>query len=129
MRTAAFTLTALVFAGCDSGVTGASTVFGDYQLRSINGSSLPYKVSATTEIVDDVISLTEAFTYTERGHARVTTNGQVTNQDIVENGSYVLVGTSVTLTSSDGQRVRIASNENSEKMTFVESGTTMVFRK
>lgn len=119
----------LVFAGCDSGVVGASTSFGDYELRTVNGSPLPYKVSATTEIVDDVLSLAEAFTYTERGHTRVTANGAVTNQDIFENGSYVLVGNSVTLTSSDGKHVRIALNENSEKMTFVESGITMVFRK
>jgi hypothetical protein len=129
MRIVALGLTALIFAGCDSGVTGASTVFGDYELRSVNGSSLPYKVNATTEIVDDMISLAEAFTYTERGHARVTANGQVTNQDIFENGSYSIIGTSVTLTSSDGKHVRIALNENSEKMTFVESGITMVFRK
>lgn len=129
LRLTAVGLTALIFAGCDSGVTGASTSFGDYHLRTINGSSLPYNVSATTEILDDVISLAEAFTYTERGHTRVTTNGQVTSQDIFENGSYALVGTSVTLTSSDGKHVRIALNENGEKMTFVESGITMVFRK
>ena len=129
VRVAVFAFSACVFSGCDSGVVGASTAFGDYELRTVNGSSLPYKVSATTEIVDDVISLAEAFTYTERGHTRVTANGQVTNQEIFENGSYVLVGNSVTFTSSDGKHVRIALNENSEKMTFVESGITMVFRK
>ena len=118
----------VVFSACDRGVVGSSSLFGDYTLRTVNGQSLP-RAANGIEYLDDVISLTEAGTYIESGHQRVTLNGQLTTQTISEAGSYTFLGTSVTLLSSDGQRKRIALVDDSEKMTITEAGVTLIFHK
>jgi hypothetical protein len=117
----------LLFAACDRGVVGEASVFGDYSLRTVNGNSLPATVG-NTQYLDDVISLAEALTYQESGHLKNVSTGQT--QNITEAGSYAfLFGTNVTLTSSDGVRVRLAKVKDSDEMTIVESGVTLVYRK
>jgi hypothetical protein len=117
----------LLLAGCDGGVVGDTTVFGDYSLRTVNGKSLPAAVG-NTEYVDDVISLAEALTYQESGHTRNTTTG--VTQPFTEAGSYqFLFGTNLTLTRSDGVRLRLAKVKDSNELTIVEEGVTFVYRK
>lgn len=117
----------LLLAACDRGVVGEATVFGDYHLRSVNGKSLP-ATAGDVEYIDDVISLAEALTYIETGHLKVTATGAT--QNISEVGSYAfLFGTNVTLTRSDGVRTRLAKVKDSDEMTIVENGVTLVYRK
>jgi hypothetical protein len=128
MRTLFLCAAVLALVGCDRGVVGDSTLFGDYTLRTVNGQPLPHAANGI-EYLDDVISLTEAGTYSESGHWRVAVNGQTVTQPISEVGSYVFLGTSVTLTSADGKRIRITQVADSEKMTITEAGVTLVFHK
>jgi hypothetical protein len=117
----------LLLTACDRGVVGDPTVFGDYSLRTVNGNSLPATVG-NTQYLDDVISLAEALTYQESGHVKNVSTG--TTQNITEVGSYeFLFGTNVTLNSSDGLRVRLAKVKDSNEMTIVEEGVTLVYRK
>ncbi|MDB4915535.1 MAG: hypothetical protein JWM95_3179 [Gemmatimonadetes bacterium] len=119
--------------GCfDDVLTGSSTVNGAYTLRTINGSPLPYTTAGSgtnkTETLDDVLTLYQGSTYAESGHVRKTVNGQVTTTNNTETGSYTLVGTSITLRSSDGTLGRIAMI-NANTMTFITDGVTSVFMK
>lgn len=123
---------AVLFAGCDGGVTGASATTGTYTLRTVNGESLPYTTSGSgankTEILDDKFILYEGNTYQESGTTRVTVNGTASTVPISETGSYQTLGTSMTFLNSAGNRQRIALGDGS-KITFVDNGLTLVFRK
>ena len=131
MRKLLLVATLAVLVGCDSGVTGITTVTGNWSLRSVNGSSLPYTISGSgvnkTEIVDDVYTLFEGFTFSETIHRRVTTNGQESTITVNETGSYSLFGTSVTITHNSGAVRRGLIEGNT--MTIVESGLTSAYKK
>jgi hypothetical protein len=117
----------LLFAGCDRGVVGDSTVFGDYSLRTVNGASLP-ATAGNIQYLDDVISLAEAGTYIETGHIKNTDTG--VTQPTREVGAYEFVfGVNLTLRSADGIRTRLVKVEDSEKITYVEAGVSLVWHK
>jgi hypothetical protein len=132
MRKTLIGLAIALFLACDDGVVGTSHISGDYELKTINGASLPYTISGSgankTEILDRVITLYNGGTYSERGHRRVTVNGQATTQDITGAGSYSFFGTSVTMLSSDGSYER-KGLFNEKAITIVEPGLTQVFSK
>src|SRR5689334_7313788 len=87
----------LVFAGCDRGVVGDSTIFGDYSLRTVNGNALP-ATAGNLQYIDDVISLAEAGTYIETGHVKNMDTG--VTQETRDVGSYEFVfGVNLTLRS------------------------------
>jgi hypothetical protein len=113
-------------------VTGSSTVFGTYTLRNVNGSSLPFTLSGSgsnkTEIVADTIWLYEGFTFAESGHYRNTVNGTATDQVVKDQGSFGLLGNSISFFSADGSPVRTFVID-ADVMNVVKPGLTMPFRK
>lgn len=117
---------------CDDGIVGSSTVTGDYKLRTINGASLPYTITGSgankTEIVDDMITLFQGFTYSETTSSRITVNGQAANETKLRTGAYSLFGTSIILSSNDGAMER-RGTINANTMTIVEAGKISVLRK
>ena len=123
---------AALFVGCDSGVTGVSSITGDWSLRTVNGTSLPFTISGSgankTEILDDVITLYEGLTFQETKHQRVTANGQASTVMLTETGAYTLFGTSITLVGNSGGDARRGLIEGST-MTIVENGMTSAYRK
>jgi hypothetical protein len=114
------------------GLTGSSTITGDYTLRTVNGSPLPYTISGSganrTEIVGEVITLYQGGTYARSRESRIVLNGQVTSENSAETGSYTLLGTSVTLVSAANGQPTLASI-NANTMTIVKAGMTAVFTK
>lgn len=123
---------AALFLACDSGVTGITTVTGNWSLRTVNGTSLPFTKSGSgankTEILDDVITLYEGLTFSQTVHQRVTTNGQASTVTLTETGAYTLFGTSVTLAGNSGADARRGLIEGNT-MTIVENGMTFAYRK
>jgi hypothetical protein len=113
-------------------VTGSSTVFGTYTLRSVNGSSLPFTISGSgtnkSEIVADTIWLYEGFTFAESSYYRNTVNGTVTNQKVTDSGSFGLLGNSASFFSNDNSPVKTYVID-SDVITVVKPGLTMPFRK
>lgn len=122
----------LVVTSCDNGVTGITTVVGNWTLRTVNGSALPYTITSSggnkTEIIDDTIILYEGFTFAETIHTRVTQNGQVSTVTTGETGSYSLFGTSVTLTGNSGALARRGLIDGNT-MTIVENGVVSAYKK
>lgn len=121
---------ALVACGGDS-ATGANTTPGTYLMRTLNGQALPYVIAQTgankSELTDDAVTLNAGGTYTETGHVRNTTNGQVTTQSHVDAGSFTLNGTAITLLSTDGTSV--SGTLNGSTLTVVEQGLSAVYTK
>jgi hypothetical protein len=113
-------------------VTGSSSVFGTYTLRSVNGSSLPFTISGSgsnkSEVVADTIWLYEGFTFAESGHYRNTVNGTATDQKVTDQGSFGLLGNSISFFSSDGSPVKTYVID-ADVMNVVKPGLTMPFRK
>lgn len=131
MRIVLFALALISVACFDDEIVGGTTVTGAYVLRTVNGSPPPGVIVGSgdnkTEIVDDVITLFEGGSYAENGHARVTVNGQTTDEIISETGRYSPLANSISLISSTG-RTRVASSD-AKLMTIVESGVTLVYSK
>jgi hypothetical protein len=121
-----------LLAGCSSGVTGITTVTGSWTLRTINNAALPYTISGSgankTEVIDDVITLFEGFTYSETSHRRVTVDGQQSTVAVVDTGPYSLFGTSITLTPNSGALARRGLIEGNV-MTIVEDGLVQDYKK
>lgn len=120
-----------MLAGCDSGVTGVKTITGDWSLRTINDASLPYTVSGSgankTEVIDDVYTFFEGFTFSETIHRRITTNGQVSTVTATETGAFSTFGTSVTITGNTTPTRRGIIEGNT--MTIVDEGLTFAYKK
>ena len=131
MRKGRLVLIALL-AACSSGVTGITTVTGNWTLRTVNDSSLPYTLPGSgatkTEVLDDVITLFEGFTYSETSHKRVTVNGQQSTETTIDTGVYSLFGTSITLTPNSGALARRGLIEGNT-MTIVENGLVQDYKK
>jgi hypothetical protein len=74
--------------------TGAA---GTYTLKTVAGAPLPYTYQQSgadkAEILDDVVTLTNAGTWSELLHERKTVSGVVTISAVTDAGTYVLVGT------------------------------------
>jgi hypothetical protein len=113
-------------------VTGSSTVFGTYTLRTVNGSSLPFTVSGSgttkSEILSDTIFLYEGRTFAESAHYRNTVNGTVSDNRVTDSGSFTLLGNSVSFASNDQSPVKTYVIDN-DVMTVVKPGLTMAFKK
>lgn len=114
----------LVSCGGD-GATGTDTgtsFVGTYQLRSINGSPLPYvnfdQGGSKDEIVSETFTLGASGSWSHSYSERITTNGQV----ILQNGQ-----TAGTFTSS-GATLSFKSTAN-EIFTGTVSGNTLVLQR
>lgn len=133
MRNLLIVLLVGVQAACWSDkVTGSSTVFGTYTLRTVNGSSLPATLSGSgttkSEIVADTIFLYEGFTFAQRAHYRNTVNGTVTTQTVPDAGSFGLLGNSISFFSADGSPVKTYVID-ADVMHVVKPGLTMDYKK
>jgi hypothetical protein len=133
MRKTLLVLVLIAQAACWSDkVTGSSTVFGTYTLRTVNGSSLPATVSGSgttkSEILADTIFLFEGFTFAESAYYRNTVGGTVTNQKVTDNGSVNLLGNSISFFSADGSPVKTYVID-ANVMHVVKPGLTLEFKK
>ena len=131
MRRLLLALVLVSSAGCFEDIQQASTVNGAYSLQSVNGSALPFTSTSgatTTITTDDVMTLFQGFTYSETAHRRITTNGVASDVTVNETGSFLVLGTSMTFTSSDAKHVRVAIGDGT-RMTIIEGANTMVYSK
>lgn len=124
----------LVFAaltiGCgrDSATQPAeASIVGTWDLRTINGSSLPFVLSQSgadkAEVMSDVATADDHGAYTEVTQFRTTLNGQATTQAFTDAGTYTVNGNAVTLRSGDGSSVTASLSEN----TFAISSGAFVY--
>ena len=119
--------------GCGGGdSTGPNdSVAGVYSLRTVNGANLPFvliQVGADkVEITADVLTLTDAGSFTEITTIRTTTNGQVSTTTEADAGSYTRSGTAITATYNSGGTA--TGTIGGGTITVAFEGLSLVYRK
>lgn len=107
------------------------SIAGTYQLQTVNDRSLPWTAFEGPGFKYEMVSGSFTFTndgkYTSTGSLRLTENGVVSNQTETGFGTYVVAGTSVTMTESDGEK--FSGTVQSSVFTLTDEGFTFVFRK
>src|SRR4051794_31957175 len=101
MRHFMIMLASIALAGCGGDATTAptATIAGTWNLKSINGTPLPFTLAQTgtnkLELMSDVFVISGTGSFTQTTTLRSTTNGVPTTQSLADAGSYVLNGTAV----------------------------------
>ena len=128
---AALFLATFVACGGDSVTDVNASIAGTYTLRTVNGSPLPYVFPNTgtdkVEIIDDAVTVTDAGTYTEVGHARLTSGTSVTTQVVTDNGTYTRTGTAVSFRSVDG--TVSSGSVSGSSITIADVGLSLLYQK
>lgn len=98
----------LLFAAC-SQFTGADTTdqVGTYNISSINGTALPFTLTADTasvtqEVVEGSVTLNADRTFLDHTTFRNTSGGTASNSEFVVQGRYLRSGNNVTFQGNDG---------------------------
>ena len=106
MRAVALCAATICIAACggDSPTSPASaSLAGTYQLKTIDGSPLPFTYQSGVNkvvITSDAITVADGGTWTETGHFTMTYNGQTTDQVISDGGTWTRAGTGVSFYSA-----------------------------
>jgi hypothetical protein len=122
---------ALLCASCShSGVVGSATVTGTYALTTVNGSPLPFALSATQSILDDSYTLFQGGTYARTWRRRTMSSGAPATETFNEAGQYIIGGTSITFRRGDvtGQ-LDVLAQYSPNAFTVVLQNQTSVYRK
>src|SRR5438552_2700382 len=87
-----FALIATIAAcGGDATSPASASIAGTFQLKTVNGSPLPFTFqSGTTKaiVTSDVLTVADGGTWAEQGNFTITVNGQTTNQVISDGGTW-----------------------------------------
>ena len=127
----ALIVVASAFAACDKTTSPRGGIDASFDLRSINGTSLPYTKTlgtATLRITSDVLTL-----HGDGGYEESTTysipSGQSTQvSTTVERGTYSASGNTITFTSKmNGSRY--SGSVNGTTLTESASGGTMIYER
>ena len=119
--------------GCGGGdSTGPDdSVAGTYSLRTVNGSNLPFIVlqvgADKLELTADVLTLTDAGSFTQITTFRVTEGGQVTTSTVADAGSYTRTGTAISATFNSGGTA--TGTISGGTITVAQDGFSYVYRK
>jgi hypothetical protein len=109
--------------GCVDSAGPEDKVKGEWHLRTVNGSTLPFILSntppVTIEILDGVITLGESGRFAEVGSFRITDGGRISSDTDNAEGIFTVEGSTVTLTYTDGSIYKAVVSGNT--MTLVDS--------
>lgn len=106
MRKVIALLAFVAAAGCGSERTtqpALASLGGTFTLRNINGSPLPYTFqngTATYTVTNDVITVSDAGTWSEAGSYQLTQNGTTTTQNFTDGGPWTRSGATVSFFST-----------------------------
>jgi hypothetical protein len=131
VRWTATVVSLLLFGGCiDSPIEGPSTIYGRYELLTVNGQAPSVRrdtVDAQIYRTDRrSITLFRGGTYTDStfGSATNLSGSPVVDIVSVEKGVFTTLGVSITFTAGDRQRNMTWA---AGKMTHIEAGITRVY--
>ena len=117
--------------GGGDGITEPASIAGTYNLVTIDGQSPPIVLfdepGFKAEIMSGNFILAEGRTFTTNVVFRVTEGGQVSTESDSYDGTYTVTGSTVDFAYSDGDSASGTLNGNT--LTFVDGGSTAVFRK
>lgn len=117
--------------GGGDGITEPASIAGTYNLVTIDGKSPPIVLfdepGLKVEIMSGNFILAEGRTFTTNVVFRFTEAGQVSTKSESYDGTYTVTGSTVDFAYSDGDSASGTLNGNT--LTFVDGGSTAVFRK
>ncbi len=133
MKVAAMAVIALTAAcgGGDDGINEPASIAGTYNLQTLDGQAPPVVVVDETgfklEIVSGNFVLAGNKTFTTNVVFRITADNAVSTEAESFSGTYMVTGSTVAFTYSDGDidSATLAGNT----LTFTDGGSTAVFRK
>lgn len=109
MRRLSACLALLVLVACGGGDSATNpnsdSLAGVYSLQTINGTPLPFTVQSGAtvgQIVSDVITMADGGTWSEAFAVQITATGSTTHQTGANGGTWVRVGSGVSLISDGG---------------------------
>ena len=126
-------LLAFAWVGCgDDGTDLDANVSGRFELRTVNGSALPYTVLAIgndrLEILSGFLQANTDQTYQFSLTSRVTQGTQSQTTTDADTGSWTQTGNQLVFTSSADGSTQTAVSSGNELIAIVE-GFSLVFRK
>lgn len=128
----------LPLAACgDSTGPGEQRVDGTYTLVQLNGQAPPVTLQQTTsgrvEVTGATLVLRPDFSYRETINLRgIPATGAPITQDVIEDGSYTVVGNSITFTipaSGGNQSLSYTGAISGNTVTYTFGGRAFVYRK
>ncbi len=139
-RLFALCLAAFSAAACDSGSStepGGGMVASTYALETVNGARLPATIfrdaDGRIEATAGTLTLRGDRSYTESFQVRlVPTSGPSDSDEITENGTYSVVGSTITFTVPAGGGEPAFSYTgaiNGDVLTYAVEGTSVQYRK
>jgi hypothetical protein len=113
------------------------SVAGTWNLKTVNGSFLPFTIvqlgSTKTELTSDAYTLTASNStsgsFTTTSTLRLTQNGQVTTQTSSDAGTYTVNGTSVTLVSHTAGGSTVTGSWSGNTITATVTGFAFIFAR
>ena len=130
---ATLTVATFALAACGGGgdAIGPSTIAGTYTLQTVNGNALPavlledagYKL----EVLSGSYTLNGDNSYSATASFRETENAVVTPSTESESGTYVVRGSSVTFTDSDG--FQTGGTISGTNLTLAAAGLTIRYSR
>ena len=133
-RTVLMLMVSLCCLGCRDSAGPGPGVIGEWHLQSVNGIALPFPLPDPPvdklEIISEVISLLASGRFTDVNSFRLTEGSNVSVETINDEGSYVVHGSTVTLTYDVDGSVYLAT-VNGDTMTLhdPEIALTFVYRR
>ena len=131
MRRFILAMGTLALFACGDSTGVVQNVNGTYDLKTINGSPLPFTISlpgavVTEDVTSDVITASNGF-FTDVTFYRDTDTqtGQVTTSSSSDTGTYVINGTAVTFQFNSGFTGNGTVSGNS--FTIVDQGISLVY--
>ena len=122
MRKISSLLLALGLAACANDATAPSTsINGNYSLRTINGSNLPYTFSSGSQLTNEVLTLNTDGSFTDQSQY---SNGQL----ITDTGYYTNLNGSITFNDSTAG-ITYQGSLSGTVLTEIVSGYTQTFQK
>jgi lipocalin-like protein len=133
-RLLSLTLALALIACGDDDSTSAPTnasVAGTWNLQTVNGSALPFTLSAASpkiELLSSSVNVTANGTWTSTTQTRTTIGTQATTASSTQSGTYTLSGSAVSIRSTDGTTVQ-AGTVSGNTLTLAQTGLTFVYQK
>lgn len=124
---------ALIACGDDDSTSAptSASVAGTWNLQTVNGSALPFTLSAASpkiELLSSSVNVTANGTWTSTTQTRTTIGTQATTASSTQSGTYTLSGSAVSIRSTDGTTVQ-AGTVSGNTLTLAQTGLTFVYQK
>ncbi len=132
MRRLTVLLAFLIACGGDSTSPNSDDISGNYTLRTVNGSALPFSIQSgttTLTVLSDALTVGSNGTWSEVTSYRQTVNGQTTTGTGTDGGTWVRAGSQVSLHSSAGSAGDYNGTYSSGTLTLTNAGLVNVFSR